>query len=220
MSDSPPMIETSPLPLTDATQLPAGAAAVLSFWLGEVPLCNDAALEKRAMWFSKSEALDAEIAHRFGDDVLDAQAGEYQHWEQTPEGTLALLILLDQFSRNIWRGKPASFSCDAQALALAKRALSQGRDAQVASVARIFFYLPLEHAEDMACQHAAVAALEHLAACADAKTYDFLQVTAEYARKHREVVAQFGRFPHRNRILGRPSTATEEVYLAQPGAGF
>ena len=214
------MIETQPLPLTDAAQLPAGAAAVLSFWLGEVPLCNAAALEKRAMWFSKSEALDAEIAHRFGDDVLDAQAGEYDHWAQTAEGTLALLILLDQFTRNIWRGQPASFAGDAKALAVAKRALAQGRDAQVCPVARIFFYLPLEHAEDMACQDASVAAFEHLAAKADAQTQALFQMTAEYAHKHREVIAQFGHFPHRNRMLGRTSTAAEEVYLAQPGAGF
>ena len=214
------MIESTPLPLTDATRLPAGAAAVLKFWLCEVPLCNADALEKRPLWFGKSDAVDAEIAHHFGDAVRDALAGELDHWAQTAEGTLALLILLDQFTRNIWRGTPASFSGDAKALALAKRALAQGRDAQVASVARIFFYLPLEHAEDMACQHASVAAFEHLASRADAETHEFLQGTAEYARKHREVVAQFGRFPHRNSILGRPSTAAEQVYLAQPGAGF
>ena len=214
------MTETQPLPLNDATSLPAGATAVLRFWLGEVPLTDTAALAQRALWFGKSDALDADIAHRFGDEVRRAQAGECDHWAQTAEGALALVILLDQFTRNIWRGQPASFAGDAKALAVAKRALAQGRDAQVCPVARIFFYLPLEHAEDMACQDASVAAFEHLAAKADAQTQALFQMTAEYAHKHREVIAQFGRFPHRNRILGRTSTAAEEVYLAQPGAGF
>lgn len=214
------MIETTPLPLTNADSLPAGARAVLQYWLGDVPLSNARALEKRALWFTKSDAVDAEIAHHFGDEVAEAKAGELDHWEQTAEGTLALLILLDQFTRNIWRGKPESFSGDDKALALAKKALAQGRDAQVVSVARMFFYLPLEHAEDMACQNASVAAFEQLAEKADAQSRDFLKDTLVYAHKHREVIAQFGRFPHRNPILGRPSTPAEQVYLSQPGAGF
>ena len=214
------MIETSSLPLTDAANLPAGARAVLAYWLGNVPPSNEGALEKRALWFTKSDAVDREIAHQFGDHVEEAKAGELDHWAQTAEGTLALLIVLDQFTRNIWRGKPESFSGDEKALALAKLALSEGRDAQVASVARMFFYLPLEHAEDMACQNASVAAFAQLAARSDAASHAFFNDTLDYARRHREVVAQFGRFPHRNPMLGRSSTPEELHYLAQPGAGF
>ena len=111
------MIETSSLPLTDAANLPAGARAVLAYWLGDVPPSNASALENRALWFTKSDAADREIAHQFGDHVEEAKAGELDHWAQTAEGTLALLIVLDQFTRNIWRGKPESFSGDEKALA-------------------------------------------------------------------------------------------------------
>ena len=214
------MIETSSLPLTDAANLPAGARAVLAYWLGDVPPSNASALEKRALWFTKSDAADREIAHQFGDHVEEAKAGELDHWAQTAEGTLALLIVLDQFTRNIWRGKPESFSGDEKALALAKLALSHGLDVQVPSVPRMFFYLPLEHAEDMPCQNASVAAFEQLAAGADAASREFFNGTLDYAHRHRQVIAQFGRFPHRNPILGRPSTLEEQHYLAQPGAGF
>ena len=214
------MIETSPLPLTDAADLPAGARAVLAYWLGDLPLSNAQALAQRSLWFTKSDAVDREITHQFGDHVEAAKAGELDHWAQTAEGTLALLIVLDQFPRNIWRGQPESFSGDEKALALAKQALSHGLDMQVPSVPRMFFYLPLEHAEDMACQNASVAAFGQLAAGADAASREFFNDTLDYARRHRQVIAQFGRFAHRNPILGRPSTPEEQHYLAQPGSGF
>ncbi|ARU06782.1 hypothetical protein CCO03_10675 [Comamonas serinivorans] len=209
-----------PLQLTDPSSLPAGALSVLQFWLGDVPLRDASALDKRQLWFTQSDAVDAEIRHQFADLVNQAKAGELDAWAQSPEGTLALLILLDQFTRNIGRGTPDSFAGDAKALALAKLAIAQGGDSRVPPVARIFFYLPLEHAEDLACQDAAVAAFAQLTRQGDAASQGFLDMTHDYALRHRAVIAEFGRFPHRNAILGRASTPAEQAYLAQPGAGF
>jgi uncharacterized protein (DUF924 family) len=213
-------METSPLPLTDPASLPVDAVAVLRFWLADVPLTDEAALGKSGLWFAKSDALDAEITQRFGPLVEAARAGELDAWAHSPEGSLALLILLDQFTRNIWRGTPDAFSGDDKALALAKLAIAQGQDMRVPPVPRTFFYLPLEHAEDMACQDASVAAFAQLAAQAGPDTRVLLESTHDYALRHRAVIAEFGRFPHRNAILERASTPAEQAHLAQPGSGF
>lgn len=198
-------------------------ADILRFWFGAAPPDDASALQRQSQWFTKSPAFDAEIAQRFGPTLAAARQGELHGWAQTALGRLALILVLDQFTRNVHRGQPDSFAGDAQALALALDGLAQGHDQALPPVARVFIYLPLEHAEDPALQARSVAAYAQLAtAQADAvpAVQALLAGTLDYARKHQQVIDRFGRFPHRNAILGRRSTAAELDYLAQPGAGF
>lgn len=213
-------------PLPTAVGQPAHDAgladAVLAQWFGSTRPDNATALAHQAQWFTKSAAFDAALRERFGAAVQAALDGQLRHWAaQGPWPCLALILLLDQFTRNIHRGTPRSFAGDPQALALALEAQDRGLDLELPEVARIFMYLPLEHAEDMAMQERSVQAFQSLAQMApDAASREFLAGTLDYAYRHREVIARFGRFPHRNPILGRASTPQESEYLAQPGAGF
>ena len=128
--------------------------------------------------------------------------------------------MLDQFPRNAFRGQPDAFASDAQALRVALAGIERGHDKALPPMARVFCYLPLEHAEDLAMQRRSVALFSALVEAPDAEPADFLAVTLDFAHKHLEVIERFGRFPHRNAVLGRVNTAAEQDYLAQPGAGF
>ncbi|GAB2479522.1 DUF924 family protein [Comamonas humi] len=215
-----------PNPPSVPPSAPAIAAAddILHFWLGAARPDNARALQQRQQWFTKSDAFDAEMRERFGATVQAALDGRLDGWAAQPWERLALILLLDQFTRNIHRGTPQAFAGDRQALALALGAIDAGMDLQLPEVLRIFFYLPLEHAEDPAMQRRSVLAVAALAqateASGDADLQQFVQGTLDYAWRHQEVIARFGRFPHRNAILGRAGTPDEAVYLAQPGAGF
>ncbi|MEG2048619.1 MAG: DUF924 family protein [Comamonas sp.] len=197
-------------------------AQVLEYWLGAEQPTNATALARKQLWFTKDEAVDEEIRHRFGAVMQEALAGRLNDDAATPLGRLAVIIVLDQFMRNAHRGTPKSFAGDPLALQLALDGVAHGHDTDdsIPPVARIFFYLPLEHAEDLAMQQHSVVAFEQLAQEASPDTRDFFAGTADYAHRHRDVIERFGRFPHRNPILGRESTAEEKAYLAQPGAGF
>ena len=208
------MTDSAPPPL------PALAADVLRLWLGACPLDAAAMARVQAQWFQKDEAFDAMLAQRFSVAIEAARAGRLDAWADSAEGRLALLIVLDQFSRNVFRGRPASFAADAKALAVALEGLARGHDQAVPPMARIFCYLPLEHAEDAALQARSVALFAALRDAPGAEPRAFFDGTLDYARKHQDVIARFGRFPHRNAILGRVSTPEEQAYLAQPGAGF
>ncbi len=227
-----PTSPTHPTPFT-ATVLAAPVldprlAQVLEYWLGSEQPSNASALARQSLWFTKSEATDEEIRKRFGALLLEALAGRLQ--AQHPLGWLAQLIVLDQFTRNAYRGTAKAFAGDAQALALAQQGIDAGWDQHpsIPLVARIFIYLPLEHAEDATLQTHSVLAFEDLLAQAEQlgsaqeqqSVQQFLSGTLDYARRHQEVIEQFGRFPHRNSVLGRSSTAQELQYLSQPGAGF
>lgn len=161
-------------------------------------------------WFGKAGELDREITERFRDTHLALAAGLTENWRATPENLLAAIVVLDQFPRNIYRDTPLAFATDGLALAAAKAAIEAGDDRRVPDSCRIFFYMPFEHAEDIAEQHRSVALFTALG---DEEYID-------YAQRHREVIAAYGRFPHRNRLIGRQSTAAELEYLAKPGAGF
>lgn len=174
---------------------------VLSFWFSR---------RVEPLWFRSDPALDAEIRGRFGGLVAAAGAGERDGWLATPTGALALVILLDQFPRNIYRGTPAAFAADAKARVVADRALALGHDRQVEPARRMFFYLPFEHSEQLADQERSLALFTALG---DAELLD-------YAVRHHDIIARFGRFPHRNAVLGRPSTAEERAFLTQPGSAF
>lgn len=174
---------------------------VLDFWFTELTPKD---------WFTKSEELDRRIADRFAKLHLALSREVPAQWRETPEARLALVIVLDQFPRNIYRDSPLAFATDLLALNAAKAAIAVGADAQISKTWRIFLYMPFEHAESLDEQDRAVALCEALG---DENYLD-------YAHRHRDVIAEFGRFPHRNAILGRTSTLAEEAYLAKPGAGF
>jgi uncharacterized protein (DUF924 family) len=183
-----------------------GAADVLDFWFAGDPTA------RRAVWFEKNAAFDADCA-RFAPALEQAKAGVFDAWAETPKGTLALLILLDQMSRNLHRGSAEAFAADVKAQAIARAAVARGFDQTLHPVERMFLYLPFEHAEDLAMQDESVRLFE---ASGDALG----ALTVDYAHRHRDVIRRFGRFPHRNAALGRANTPAEEDYLAQPGAGF
>jgi uncharacterized protein (DUF924 family) len=186
LQDNSPMT-VSPLP---------SAHDVAGFWRKAGP----------AHWFAKSDAFDAAFIARFAHAHQAAARGELDHWLADAEGTLALLVLLDQFPRNAWRNNPHMLATDGQALAVAKKAVQAGFDQQVEAPLRPFFYLPFMHSEVMAEQERSV----ELNATLDANTQRF-------AVLHRDIVARFGRFPHRNKLLGRETTAEERKYLDEGG---
>jgi uncharacterized protein (DUF924 family) len=196
------------------------AEAVLRFWFGANP--DDPAVGKAqaGLWWSKTPEIDDEIRRRFEDGVRAAAAGELAHWAATPRGRLALMILTDQFPRNIYRGTARAFAYDAQALTWCLDGLDRRFDLRLRPIERMFFYLPLEHAESLAHQERAVRCFEDLFAAVPAEQQNTFQEYLDFARRHREVIACFGRFPHRNKILGRQSTSDELAFLAQPGSSF
>ena len=190
------------------------AQDVLDFWF--LPAGDPGYGQQRAEWFRKDDGFDAAIRVRFGDLIEQAVAGGLREWDaQGATGTLARILVLDQFTRNAWRGTPASFGGDALALAAAQQLADSGADQALLPVQRWFAYMPFEHAEDARMQERSVALFGALAQ-GDA-SYDGV---LDYAHRHRGVIARFGRFPHRNAILGRASTPDEVAYLAQPGSGF
>ncbi len=195
----------------NATQ-PVTPAAVLEFWFG-----SDAAVDQR--WFKRSEAYDQSITQRFGATVAGALAGRLDGWSAHTDGALALILLLDQFTRNMYRGTPQAFAGDARALALALQLVASGEHLQMPPLQRWFAYMPLEHAEDAALQQQCVRLFEVLAGNAGPHRAA-LTGALDYARRHRDVVARFGRFPHRNAVLGRASSAEEKAFLLQPGSSF
>jgi uncharacterized protein (DUF924 family)/predicted GNAT family acetyltransferase len=192
---------------------PPAVQQVLNYWFG--PLGSESGSQIRALWFQKSDVTDAEISTRFGALIEQALAGELKKWNATPLGRLALIIVLDQFTRNSFRDSARAFAGDVQALQEALVLLESAAYEQLEPLRRWFVLMPLEHAEDSAVQQRSVAAFEALAQ-ADAR----LAGALDYARRHQQVIERFGRFPHRNQVLGRESTAAELAYLAQPGSGF
>jgi uncharacterized protein (DUF924 family) len=187
---------------------------VLDFWFGAPGSATDG--RPRREWFVKDAAFDATIRERFGATIDSAVAGGLRDWDDSgARGVLARLLVLDQFTRNAWRGQPASLAGDALALAAARQLVDSGADRALTPLQRSFAYMPFEHAEDAAMQERAVALFAALAA----QHADFDE-TLDYARRHRHVIARFGRFPHRNAILGRVSTPAETAFLQQPGSRF
>ena len=177
---------------------------VLEFWFGAEPGAQ------RAEWFRKDEAFDGEIRRRFGALHARAARRELEAWRASPEPLLALVVVLDQFSRNLHRGEAQAFAGDELARQLAREALACGEDSGLPPEQRLFLYLPFEHSEDLADQDLSMHLHEQLG----------VEDWTRYARAHRELISRFGRFPHRNATLGRESTAEEVAALAQPGSRF
>ena len=199
---------------------PVAPEDILEFWFGQPGPAADVASRQIALWFGKSATNDQLVTERFAGTLIAAGAGQLDHWALTPRGQLALIVVLDQFPHHIHRNQGQSFACDAQSLALAQAMIQRGDAARIAPIERVFVYLPLEHAESIALQDESVALYAQLEADAIPAERPLFQGFLDYAQQHRDVVARFGRFPHRNDLLGRPSTAEEIAFLKQPGSRF
>lgn len=160
-----------------------------------------------AKWFARSDAFDEQIRSRFLASIEAAQQGQLDEWRQTPHGALALILLLDQFTRNVFRGDIRAFEADAKALSIAEHAIAERFDKAFPKEARVFFYLPFEHAEDIVAQETSVDLCQKLG---DQQYY-------LYALIHMDVIRRFGRFPHRNDVLGRETTPREKAFLDEGG---
>lgn len=181
---------------------------ILAFWFGSTDLMHP--VDYRDAWFKRDDGFDAEIRRAFAEDVEQALRGELDRWASTAAGALALLLLLDQFPRNLFRGTSKAFAGDAKARRIAGLAIGRGFEATMSQRHRIFLYLPFEHSEDLRDQERSVILFATLD---DPRGYD-------YAVRHRDIVARFRRFPHRNEALGRESTAEEIEFLKTPGSSF
>jgi uncharacterized protein (DUF924 family) len=206
--------------LTPCTALAPGKEAymvatwseVLEFWFG--PPDAPGYGEPRDVWFVKSAEFDAEVRDRFVGTWVAAAQHQLDDWLEARDSALALVIVLDQFPRNMFRASAKAFVADRQAQAVAERLVARGWDRELAPAQRWFAYLPFEHAESLPMQDRSVALFETL------RDHPASASAIDYAHRHRDVIRRFGRFPHRNAILGRDSTAAELEFLKQPGSSF
>ena len=189
------------------------ADSVLSFWFEPAPATPEDIDARNGFWFSGASAPDDEIRARFAPLVARARAGELATWSETPRGALALIILIDQFSRNLYRGRPEAFTCDDVALALARRGYDSGSFEVLGPLEHLFAAMPFTHAENVEHQKRGVALSVQRALKAPELYRKILFASVDFARKHLDVIVRFGRFPHRNAALGRASTAEEREYL-------
>ena len=194
-------------------EAPISYLDVIEFWLGNEGLRPEHMGEREQFWFGADPSIDALIKERFGVLVETVVAGGCTDWESQSMSRLALIIVLDQFPRNIHRGRAGAFAGDARAERLALDAIERGMDREVGLIERGFFYLPLQHSEDLATQDRSVEVSQRQDAERAAAFENFEGKSLNYAREHRDVVARFGRFPHRNKALGRRSTEEELAYL-------
>ncbi|WP_299177706.1 DUF924 family protein [uncultured Neptuniibacter sp.] len=187
---------------------------VLTFWFGQIEE-GFTACDRSALWWGGSAENDRLIADLFGHKVSQALRGELDNWSETPRGRLALIILLDQFTRTIYRGTADAFAGDPHALKLCQEGRRAGHDQALEFVERTFFYMPLEHAEDLDCQVQCIDCFEQMLLEVPGGKKIQVEGWLDFAFQHQEQIQQFGRFPHRNEVLGRSSTPEELAYLLQ-----
>ncbi len=196
------------------------AEEVLAFWFADAASDPQALARRNRVWFKGHASFDRECSERFAATLAAAAEGALDHWKDSPRGRMALIVLLDQLSRNIHRGTRAAYLQDDRALALCMEGIAHGHDRQLSLIERTFFYLPLEHAEDRDIQALSVRHFESLAEEAPEDLRRQMTENLEYARQHRDIIDRFGRFPHRNAVLGRDTTPEEEAYLAEDAPRF
>lgn len=187
---------------------------VLHFWFGNPPRA------RADFWFGKSEETDRIIRDNYAELVTRAVNGELGSWAEAPRGRLALIILLDQFPRNIWRDEAEAYLHDGQAVQTVLDGLQRDDDRALEPLERAFFYMPLEHAEDLRLQDLSTKCFAGLLEEAGDENREIFRSFLDYAEQHRQIIRRYGRFPHRNSVLGRKSTAVEEAFLRQPGSSF
>ena len=193
---------------------------IVAFWLGASLDGPEAALARRDWWYDGGASVDDEIRSRFGALVSRACKGALSDWQATANGALALIVLLDQFTRNIYRGTPAAYSGDRLAFEIVNRVIDRNIDQELHPVARIWLYHPFHHAEDVEEQHKGIALLNGLLQSAPGLWHPYIERSIRGWSRHRDIVARFGRFPHRNQVLGRMSTDKERTFLAADGQTF
>jgi uncharacterized protein (DUF924 family) len=193
---------------------------ILQFWFADACDSPAAAGKRNTFWFTPDRAVDEQIWQLFADDVSDAANGHYQNWSDTAMGRLALIITLDQFPRNIFRGTAEVYRYDHRALQLAQQGVARGQLAGLTVPEQAFFLMPYQHAEDLAVQESGVALYDAMVAAAPPEWRELASGYHDFAVRHRDIIAEFGRFPYRNSVLGRHSTPAENVYLAQGGPTF
>lgn len=200
-------------PQTNDEALPTGAREVLDFWLGDALTLGWPSESRNKFWFRGGKELDKDITQRFGDLVTQALQGALTQWESGPLARLALVIVLDQFTRNVFRGTPQAFAGDSRAQRLVLDAIDRGWDKRLPLAAQVFLYMPLMHAEDADQQERCVQCFESLLSTAPGEHRKDVQGNLDFAREHRDIIAQFGRFPYRNQAMGRSDTEAEKVFL-------
>ncbi|MEM8548491.1 MAG: DUF924 family protein [Pseudomonadota bacterium] len=186
---------------------------VLNLWFRQRELDTPGLDARMQFWFGEDAELDIQIRHQFGSLIKRASDGELDHWAEAADGRLALILVLDQFRRNAYRGRPEAFSHDRAALKLCVEGAIAKHDKALTPLQRAFFYMPMQHIESLKVQNKSVAVFRELAKGVTGTDQDTFETFADFAELHRDIVAQFGRFPHRNAILGRASTAEELTYL-------
>jgi len=198
----------------------ANPEEVLEFWFGDALDCPEAAASRGKLWFGRNDTFDEEIRKRFSDLPERASRGEFESWKSTPRSAFALVLVLDQFPRNLYRDSARAFEFDAKAREVALGAISAGFDERLHPLEAVFLYLPLEHAEDLELQNRSVKLFEKLRQRAQESMQNQFNEFADYAGRHRDIIRRFGRFPHRNALLGRESASDELKYLASGGEVF
>ncbi|NJK74674.1 MAG: DUF924 domain-containing protein [Richelia sp. CSU_2_1] len=198
--------------MNDRPETTVPAREILDFWFDKADSPEFGKSQKK--WFEKNLDFDSEVRSRFLSQYELAVSGQLDAWQDSAQECLALIIILDQFSRNMFRGTPQAFAADDRALIAAEKAVKNQFDRELLPVQRWFIYLPFEHSENLAHQQKSVELFSQLGSDSDS------QMVIDYAKRHLEVIARFGRFPHRNQILGRETTLEEAEFLKQPGSGF
>ncbi|MEE4271174.1 MAG: DUF924 family protein [Thermoanaerobaculales bacterium] len=193
---------------------------LLELWFGVEHDDAEAGKRQADLWWGQSAATDEMLTARFGQEAASAAGGVFDHWSGSPRGRLALILLLDQLPRVIHRGSPAAFAQDGRARQVAVKGLASGADRLLRPIERVFFYLPFEHSEDRDDQRRSVELFSALADEVPEGWRTTFEGYLDYAVRHRVIIDRFSRFPHRNAILGRESTAEEIEFLKDPGSGF
>ena len=213
-----PVSENSSATMPDSDQ--ARIDAILSFWFKEQELSGPQIDRRMDIWFSADPVLDHEIEKEFADDVAAACDGGLDHWAADPRGRLALILLIDQFRRNIYRDTAEAFSMDKLALKLCVEGAMEKKDVGLMPLQRVFFYMPLQHAESKKVQEKSVELYNRLAEAVSPTYRETLLTVAQFAELHKDIIDQFGRFPHRNKLLNRENTPEEDEYLANDSPDF
>ena len=204
--------------ITDLDQ--ARIDSVLDFWFEEKELTAPQIDGRMDVWFGEDISFDEQVRSKFMADVEQASDGKLEHWAHTPHGRLALIIVLDQFRRNIYRGSAEAYAEDKRALKLCVEGAMEKKDKGLTAIQRVFFYMPLQHAESRKVQEKSMAIFNRLAEAVSPTYEETFMTIAQFAELHRDIVHQFGRFPHRNAVLNRPNTPEEQEYLAGDAPSF
>jgi uncharacterized protein (DUF924 family) len=210
--------ESSEATITDEDQLRIDA--VLTFWFREQRLSAPQIDQRMDIWFGEDKGCDLDCKTQFSGDVALASEGKLDHWADEPRGRLALILVLDQFRRNIYRGTADAFSKDKAALKLCVEGAMAKTDQGLTPIQRVFFYMPLQHAESKKVQAKSVELFTKLAAAVTPTYRETFETITQFAELHRDIIEQFGRFPHRNRLLGRENTPEEDEYLSSDSPDF